>query len=544
MNKLSAFHAISSNQLYAEVNSITEEGKPSNIYRVCHINSAADYICLICVTDPKPQFEALRLSTFRTNLEKRIFTQWKTDDYARSIGDEQELKLAEKTFKSIETLVHNVYDLCDRKTRIPLYVAAAQQFECDRRTIETRVIRYFVLGMTLSALVPYHENCGGKGKDKTAGEAMRGRPRKLDSTNEVKRPFNVTLEIAETMQRHWKKCLKSGKSPNDAYVLYCEKYYRIGSATYAGEEVPVFDDSRPTPSQFIYWCISKYGLGRKYTALKSTPNEYETNVRPIGGTHYEILYGPGSQYQIDATGALVSVVSPRNREIEIGKAILYFVIDADSWAVAGYSLTLENASFDAATVALGCAFSDKVQHCKRLGITIEPEEWPMQIICDEIYADQGPDLFGKQSDSVPLYFQLTWATAPRGRPDLRSEGERLNGEIKKYLTNLMTERNNALFTLEELEPHIVRVILTHNRTRSHRNHPYQIYLASEDLTPVPNNFWSWGCRNLTPTPAAGEHTALDCPAVTTRNGVLRVVVIIFSTGQQLEELTTQTKSGK
>jgi hypothetical protein len=61
--------------------------------------------------------------------------------------------------------------------------------------------RYWKRGKTPNALIPDYRNCGGKGKERKAGNAKRGRPRKyqdingegVNVTEDIKRIFRIAV---------------------------------------------------------------------------------------------------------------------------------------------------------------------------------------------------------------------------------------------------------------------------------------------------------------------------------------------------------------
>ena len=84
----------------------------------------------------------------------------------------------------------------------------------------------------------------------------------------------------------------------------------------------------------------------------------------------------GMAAQIDAMIASCYLVRERNRNVILGRPVLFFIRDVKTSMITGMHITLENTAWSGALLALKNAAEPKAAFCKRYGVEIADEEWP------------------------------------------------------------------------------------------------------------------------------------------------------------------------
>lgn len=138
---------------------------------------------------------------------------------------------------------------------------------------------------------------------------------------------------------------------------------------------------------------------------------------------------------------------------------------------------LDDDSFFAAGLALENAFTDKVEHCKKLGISIEPDDWPCCGLFEGILADRGP-LRGHSASNLVQSLGIRIATTSPFRADCKGIVERTFRSLNDLLIHRLPgavrkpkergekdPRLEAGLTVKEFEILLVHAILYQNQRR-------------------------------------------------------------------------------
>ncbi|MBO8156964.1 MAG: hypothetical protein H0Z32_10930 [Bacillaceae bacterium] len=126
--------------------------------------------------------------------------------------------------------------------------------------------------------MPDYHRSGGKGKDKSAGNKKRGRPRKTQNTGinvdeSTKKIFRVALEkyYLTTMEN----------SLSDAYKMMIREFY--AKDFYYENGIPKLvledEDKLPTLTQFKYWYQKEYDVQHTTVARKGRVKSEECYCR-------------------------------------------------------------------------------------------------------------------------------------------------------------------------------------------------------------------------------------------------------------------------
>ncbi len=272
--------------------------------------------------------------------------------------------------------------------------------------------------------------------------------------------------------------------------------------------VPVLPPVHELPSfrQFKYVYYKDRDLSNTLKARKGQRHFHLRN-RAVIGDSSKTVFGPGCVYQIDATTADIYLVSSLNRSRIIGRPTLYFLVDVFSRMIVGFNVTTENASYQAAALAIENAASDKVEFCEHYGITISREDWPCRHIPECIVADRG-ELEGPKADTLINSLNIKLDNTPPYRADLKGLVERsfrtvndcvihwLPGHVKKDRERGDRDyRLDAVLDLHQFTKLIIHFILEHNQSLL-TNYRLDESMMADQLEPRPINLWEWGINNL------------------------------------------------
>ncbi|HJV15934.1 MAG TPA: transposase, partial [Bacillales bacterium] len=356
-------------------------------------------------------------------------------------------------------------------------------------------------------LLPDYIYSGGKGKERELSIDVKvGRPRKYTSTKQgINITDNVKKQFDYVVKKYYRKKEQLSLIDTYKYLLrefYADKYYEGDEPKYK-----VWDDSRiPTYHQFYYW-FKKLEDPQLDFQLRHSQKEFELKLRPILSNSTLETNGPGTRFQVDATIADVYLVSSFDRNLIIGRPIVYGVIDVYSRLLTGIYVGLEGPSWIGAMMALDNMVTDKVAFCSQYAIMIDESQWPSHHLPEIIIADRG-EFEGYSVESLINNFNIKIENTSPYRGDLKGIIERqfrtINGKIKKKAPGAIQKeyrergdrdyRLDARLNLEEFTKIIIHLVLHHNQ-KIIEKYPLEKEMIADQLTATPMNLWNWGIAN-------------------------------------------------
>jgi hypothetical protein len=382
--------------------------------------------------------------------------------------------------------------------------AKTAQPPCHISSIYNWLTKYWQRGQTPDALLPNFYRCGGaQGARHNRGGSKIGKP--------VTKPFvtgknsvrNVDIKDEKIFEMAIKKyIIKQQFNAATTYIRVVEQYYTPTPKT----GLPKQKTSPPSKSQFIYYFNKKYTKGNLYLA-KYGDKKFQANARPVLGAANKKAFGPGSIYLIDSTIANINLLHTKSND-NIGRPIVFLMVDVFSHLITGVHVTLEYASYNAAAITLWNAIRPKVAFCKEYKYDLEPDYWPAQGIPHSILADRA-ELISAASDTIIQSLGVTLANAPAYRPDVKGLVERAFKELEEttidWLDGAVTKertpgekkcRDDAKYNLEQFTRILIRAIVLHNSM------PLSKYSELDEMGPdhlshVPTALWRWGMENKT-----------------------------------------------
>lgn len=266
-------------------------------------------------------------------------------------------------------------------------------------------------------------------------------------------------------------------------------------------------DKYPSERMFRYWIRSDKAV---IANLKRCVGEQAYNLkhRPLKGRTEEKTTGPGSNFQIDSTRLDILLVQKTTRR-PIGRPTVVLVGDCFSHMIVGYDITLDAESYSSSAVAMLAAAENKVELCKRYGVTITEEQWPSACLCERLHADSGLASL-KAHALVKGHFLseneglMDLTILPAYRADLKGFIESMLGSVTKmtvmhlpgYSTGVRQRattdpKAEAALDYEQLHKIVINWILSRNR-RVLQNYRRTAEMVRDAVDPTPINLWQWG----------------------------------------------------
>lgn len=434
------------------------------------------------------------------------------DPFSKSYADtnltEKQIQKRDEDWQIVSEGLNTFKDgLLNKKDRDAIFEQIAQQHNVAKIKVKRIFTRFWQRGLNRNALLPDYMYSGGKGKERQLSKNSKvGRPRKYSSsdqginiTEDVKKQFN------HVVKNYYRKKEQLSLTDTYEYMLrefYSDKYYEDNQLKYR-----IWDDSRiPTYHQFYYW-FKKLEDPQLDIQLRYSQKEFELKHRPILSNSSLETDGPGTRFQIDATIADIYLVSSFDRNLIIGRPVVYGVIDVYSRLITGIYVGLEGPSWVGALMALDNMVTNKVEFCSKYDITIEEAHWPAHHLPEIIIADRG-EFEGYSVESLINNFNIKIENTSPYRGDLKGIIERqfrtINTKIKRKAPGAVQKeyrergdrdyRLDASLNLEEFTKILIHIVLHHNQ-KIISQYPLEKEMIAEQLTATPINLWNWGIVN-------------------------------------------------
>ena len=279
----------------------------------------------------------------------------------------------------------------------------------------------------------------------------------------------------------------------------------------AGQLVP----GHPPFHRFKYF----YQRHRKeQTALISREGKtnYQRNSRPLLGTIQDFAPSIGTA-MLDSTICDVYLVNESNQLV--GRPVLTLAVDAYSSLICGYHLSWEGGVYSLQQL-MHNVVTNKVAWCQRFGISIAPEEWPVNSLPGVLVTDKGKEYVGNTFEQL-TETGVRMVNLPPYRPELKGIVEHAFSLLHSYfLPHLKGKgtiepdfqergardyRKDACLTMDDFEKILLRCILYYNNNRLLGEQVLSKEMVVAGVQPTANSLWRWGCAqagaNLIPIDA-------------------------------------------
>lgn len=407
-------------------------------------------------------------------------------------------KKRDKSFKMIESILvdSRVFDRSVRGQRIKKVVDNGLS---TKASIYKLLRRYWQRGQIQNALLPDYRNSGAPGRLRVSSSYKKsgrkklygsGQGRKIDK--DIQRLFRIVIDRYLLRQPPLTQA--------EAYSRFV-KLFLEHNPNVPAEEVP-------TKRQFTYFYKKQHSI-QEITKRQNSIANYLKDLRPLKSTAtVGASGGPGMRYEIDATIADIYLVSEENRSQIIGRPTIYFVIDVYSRMVVGFYIGFDDPSYSVAMQAIVNAVSDKSSFCDKLGIDIEPQDWPCEGLPEVILADRG-EMLSHQVEALIKNFSVRIENAPPFRGDAKgiveSHFRTVPAQFKPYAPGIVQGarikkhgekdyRLEANLTLNEFNQVILHTVLYRNNYRTIERYDRDEGMPAE-VPSIPIKIWEWGLQH-------------------------------------------------
>ncbi|ADU28506.1 Integrase catalytic region [Evansella cellulosilytica DSM 2522] len=430
----------------------------------------------------------------------------KTDPWAISVDEEDlsesEIEIRDKAWRLINQICLTP-EIFDPKQRSALIKIASKDFALSTKTVRKYLIRYWTRGMIKNALLPDFNNCGKQyGMDRKYNKKAG---RKFAYSSSIQRGA-ITDEWKEIIRISLEKYyfIRSKPSLKYAYQQMVKEYF---SKEDEKSGYKVLDVEKPIISydQFYYW-YRKWYKPEDAIHKREGRREFLQNYRAITGSATEDSMGIGT-YAIDATIGDIYLVSSLDRNIVIGRSIVYLCVDIFSRTIVGLGVGIENMSGQSLRVALANTFENKKDFCKRtLDMEIGNDDWPIHYVPHTLLADRGSELISNELTQIVENLNIKIQNTGSYRPELKSVCEKyfhivqqhispfLPGSIQKdYMKRGGQDyRKKAVLNLSEYTQILVRCVLYYNNHNFLSDYPLTQNMIDEKIRPIPIEIFKWG----------------------------------------------------
>jgi hypothetical protein len=422
------------------------------------------------------------------------------------ISEDQLSKRGRRHFKKNQDVIipsivkHDL--IFDEGKRAEVFKKWAKSLNRNIKRVHRLYYRLLGFGMNKFALAPNYHDRGGV---QTSTVRRRG------TGFESKVPLSaVRDELEDGVTKFF---LTGNNTLQEAYVKTLKKHFGNGKKskdkdgnTRPLDEILVHPSLRPSLRQFehVRLQMGKNGHKRaKHPRHARPPKPQKAKL----GTARDLIRGPGSVFEIDATGNQIQIVSRFGRSLLIGQTKLYFVIDGWSGVITGYVISLESPGWALAAKALKNCFQDKGKVFKRLNLDYTSDDWPCHHLPSRLAADRG-EMKNLKPEILVSAAGITIQIGPPMQPEWRGTVEstfnnvkhgdfyRIAGRHPKFPKRGESDgKKTAALTLEELEIIIVEKILDLNNDPAPENIVPAEMMEDPNAKPSRIEMYKWGLEH-------------------------------------------------
>lgn len=288
---------------------------------------------------------------------------------------------------------------------------------------------------------------------------------------------------------------KNKNTLTTAYTMMLKEKYCNNSG--------ILSEKYPSFYQFRYFYRKHKKLQTYYISRDGLKN-YQRNNRPLLGDSVQEFAPSIGIGMLDATICDIYLVNSAGQLV--GRPILTACIDAYSGLCCGYALTWEGGMYSLRMLMLNI-ISDKVQLCKRFGISINQNEWNCDKLPATFVTDMGSEYKSGNFEQI-TELGVTVINLPAYRPELKGSVEKFFDVIQNLFKPFLKGkgvieedyqergahdyRKDACLTIEAFEKIILHCIIYYNNKRIVENFPYTEEMLSAQVKPYANCIWEWG----------------------------------------------------
>ena len=269
---------------------------------------------------------------------------------------------------------------------------------------------------------------------------------------------------------------------------------------------------RPKEECISYYKVYRYisaNLGgltvRQYMA---GAKDYRNNSRPLTGNSRTGIPTIGKLYQMDECEVAVTLVSERDPNQIIGKAVMYAAVDAYSGMITGVSVTFSNNSYAGFCNLMLTMLEPHSVQTSPYGVECTDEAFPSMVFPNEVRADHGSEYeckaLERAMNELGIRLSLVPVAAGSYKGLVENAFERLQHTLQRTLIDagyITTDvegpdiaRERACLTIHDLRSIIYRIVVDLNTI------PLPGYSMTRDMMEAgldgsPKSIWQYECKH-------------------------------------------------
>ena len=261
----------------------------------------------------------------------------------------------------------------------------------------------------------------------------------------------------------------------------------------------------PTFYQFRYF-YRKTRKTERFLISRNGIKNYQRNSRPLLGDGVQEFAPQIGTAFLDGTTCDIYLVDEAGQLV--GRPILVVAADANTSLCMGYALLWEGGTYSLQNLMLNI-LTDKVELCRRMGIQIKPEQWPVNQLPGVMVSDKGTEYVGQTFGQI-VELGVTLIELPSFRPELKGTVEKLFDLVQSAYKNVLKGRGvimpdyqergahdyrkDAVLTIGEFERILVRCLVYYNSERVLESYPYTEEMIENRIKPHASDIWNWKLR--------------------------------------------------
>ena len=275
----------------------------------------------------------------------------------------------------------------------------------------------------------------------------------------------------------------------------------------------------PSFYQFRYY-YRKHKSLQTYHISRDGLKSYQRNNRPLLGDGLQQFAPSAGVGMLDATICDIYLVNEHGGLV--GRPILTACIDAYSGLCCGYTLSWEGGVYSLRSLLVN-VIADKVEWCRKHGISIEHEDWNCSQLPATLVTDMGKEYVSDTFEQI-ADLGVTLVNLPPYRPELKGAVEKffdvIQGLYKPHLRGkgiieadfqergTHDYRKDASLTMVDFEKIILHCILYYNSQRILERFPYTEGMLAEKINPHANAVWNYSLSAGTANLISVDYTTL------------------------------------
>lgn len=376
-----------------------------------------------------------------------------------------------------------------------------KKYGISHTTAYNLIRKYLQSGCDINSVYD-KKTLGVNGKAKSNYKIKTGKKPDLGSqgiiiTDDVKAIFDKVLNY-----------YASGRSKSYKFVYnlmiaeyFCDQREIDGGIQY----VPFPINERPTYAQFYYYAKKKFSV-EEIGVIKTSRMEYRNNMRLIRSDVQKAAIAPAYITEMDELESDLELVDSQTRTMNIGRAIVYCLIDVCTRLIMAVSVSLENNSVRGFTNCFMFLADDKRKIANRYGLDFDDTMWPSGYLPKIIRTDRGSEYMSGEVGRICNELGITLEPVPAGTGSLKGVVEQSFHQLHCSINplterrGLITKRNDsnhhkqAKLTITEFTKIVLNCALAHN-TSTIEKFKLSARQTKDGVYPIPIVLWQDGCNH-------------------------------------------------